>query len=635
MNTYLSQLKNRARTRFRLPSATTIWLVAFAWATIGHTSPQDDSHPQLPRGAKAKLGCSSFRSDGESGALAFIGDGHQLATAGTESVIRLWDIPSGAELGILRGHEDWVTSLCVTADRKNLISGSWDGTIRVWDVEHRKEVNRIKIPCDWITSLDFASGTNAVVAGCSDGNVRLITLSDQSVSILGAHDQRVQAVSCSADGKKAISASTDGYLAIWDVATRKRDRLIEASVKALSFSPTGELFASGAKDSSIVLWNPNTGELITTLSGHRSEVKALSFNSKGTMLVSGSSDRTTRIWDLGTRKCRKSIDSSGEVRNVTISPDATLIAASTAGSRAQIWNIEDSKELSKGSGHGNVVTSIAFSTKGDLVTSSSADGTILEWDASTVKECRKYEIPGSRINAVVYAVDGLVSGGSDSVVTLWNLSGEVTARLTGHKGAIFCLARNQVGNLLASGGADGTVRIWDLEKRVAIRSISAHESWVYTLAFSPDGTMIASGSRDGKLRVWSTEKGDNLAETNTGIKAIFCLAYVEEGKTIAFSGQDPRVHIWDWREKTRVGCLEGHTGSVRSMARIGNDILATGSEDKTLRIWNVTTLKSECVTTTPYRINAVAYSGKTGHLATGHMNGTSYIWLEKELRERR
>ena len=41
------------------------------------------------------------------------------------------------ELAVCRGHEDWVSSVCVTKDGK-IVSGSDDRTVRVWDMQGKE-----------------------------------------------------------------------------------------------------------------------------------------------------------------------------------------------------------------------------------------------------------------------------------------------------------------------------------------------------------------------------------------------------------------------------------------------------------------------------------------------------------------
>jgi WD40 repeat protein len=65
---------------------------------------------------------------------------------------------------------------------------------------------------------------------------------------------------------------------------------------SIAFSPDGNTLASCSQDTTIRLWNANTGELIKTLSGHTRWIYSIAFSPDGNTLASGSSDTTVHLW---------------------------------------------------------------------------------------------------------------------------------------------------------------------------------------------------------------------------------------------------------------------------------------------------------------------------------------------------
>jgi WD40 repeat protein len=63
--------------------------------------------------------------------LAFYGP-QQLATAGSDNQIHLWDVATKDEIGCLRGHTGSVAAL--ECKNKVLVSAGYDTTVRIWDV---------------------------------------------------------------------------------------------------------------------------------------------------------------------------------------------------------------------------------------------------------------------------------------------------------------------------------------------------------------------------------------------------------------------------------------------------------------------------------------------------------------------
>ena len=63
--------------------------------------------------------------------IAFYGP-QQLAAAGSDNLIRLWDVVRQEEIGILEGHTGSVAAL--ECQGKVLVSAGYDTTVRIWDV---------------------------------------------------------------------------------------------------------------------------------------------------------------------------------------------------------------------------------------------------------------------------------------------------------------------------------------------------------------------------------------------------------------------------------------------------------------------------------------------------------------------
>ena len=73
-----------------------------------------------------------------------------------------------------------------------------------------------------------------------------------------------------------------------------------SQVTSLAFAPDTQLLASGAKDRTVLLWNPMTGERLdaAVLHGHAGAVTALRFSPNSKLLASGSGGCSTRQgWD--------------------------------------------------------------------------------------------------------------------------------------------------------------------------------------------------------------------------------------------------------------------------------------------------------------------------------------------------
>jgi WD40 repeat protein len=72
--------------------------------------------------------------------LAFAPDGRFAVSAGTDNILRLWDVHQGKEIRSFEGHKEVIRSIAVSRDGKRLLSASNDGTTKLWDIATGAEI---------------------------------------------------------------------------------------------------------------------------------------------------------------------------------------------------------------------------------------------------------------------------------------------------------------------------------------------------------------------------------------------------------------------------------------------------------------------------------------------------------------
>ncbi len=136
-------------------------------------------------------------------------------TASYDKTVIIWDLETYEPTFVLRGHADWVTSVCFSPDYTHVVSGSGDRTARIWDVSTGERV-RVLIHDGSVKSISWLrSGT--IVTVTFNGTVRFWNTSVRKVDV-GTH---VFHCSFSTD-EDFYATSANALITVWNTRTEKQ-----------------------------------------------------------------------------------------------------------------------------------------------------------------------------------------------------------------------------------------------------------------------------------------------------------------------------------------------------------------------------------------------------------------------------
>lgn len=176
-----------------------------------------------------------------------------------------------------------------------------------------------------------------------------------------------------------------------------------------------------------------------------------------------------------------------------------------------ITNLNSDEIIDKIEGDGEVITSLVMTPDGTKLAILSQSQQLRIYDTLSKQIIKSFKMSSPVYISTADSTSSLFAfGGSDGVVTVWDIDGGyVSHSLKGHGTTICALAfhgeLNSTEWKLASGDTMGSVRIWDLGKRKCIKAINEHSAAVRGLAFSSSGEQFATGGRDQVVLTFSTK----------------------------------------------------------------------------------------------------------------------------------
>lgn len=170
-------------------------------------------------------------------------------------------------------------------------------------------------------------------------------------------------------------------------------------------------------------------------------------------------------------------------------------------------------------------------------------------------------------------------------------------------------------------GIDKTITLFDVKKNVFddLTRIDDYSEYVSAVAFTSDGSSVLFADNRGNLNKLNVVKYSR-SSFNNHHKGRICSIAVSESDIVATGSADKQIKLFDFRAKSHIDILSNHSQEICGLSWSKNGLLASGGNDNKVCVWDNRLTKTPMMTIKKHKsaVKALTWSPiKTSVLVTG------------------
>ncbi|XP_078661551.1 WD repeat-containing protein 37-like isoform X6 [Branchiostoma floridae x Branchiostoma belcheri] len=264
-----------------------------------------------------------------------------------------------------------------------------------------------------------------------------------------------------------------------------------------------------------------------------------------------------------------------------------VLGTASADRTAKLWCMATGQCVLNYIGHSGSVNSIRFHPNDHLALTASGDHTAHVWRSAVVlpqvppegnRSSDDDQIEGAEKEDGEAAAHTEPGDSSDFAPTVVR---SPLTELTGHQGVIIAADWMADGKQVVTASWDRTAQLYDLETTELVHSLTGHDQELTNCSTHPTQRLVVTSSKDSTFRLWDF--------------------------------RDPSIHS--------VNVFQGHTDTVNSVTFTSGDNVVSGSDDRTVKVWDLKNMRSPLATIrTDSAINRLSVSPLHKVIAIPHDN---------------
>ncbi|KAK8391797.1 hypothetical protein O3P69_017437 [Scylla paramamosain] len=267
--------------------------------------------------------------------------GKNLISASADTTVKVWNAHKGFCMSTLRTHKDYVRALAYARDREQVASAGLDKAIFLWDVQtltaltasnNTVTTSSLNGNKDSIYSLAMNPPGTVIVSGSTEKQLRIWDpRTGNKIMKLKGHTDNVKALIVNRDGTQVISGSSDGTIKLWSLGQQcctKTIMLHEEGVWALQVNENFTTIYSGGRDKLIYKCETRAPDKGVLLCQESAPVLKMLLTPDNSALYVATTNSAIKCWPLNNRLSHVEDycdnEEVRELRPVMTQPDWTI-----------------------------------------------------------------------------------------------------------------------------------------------------------------------------------------------------------------------------------------------------------------------------------------------------------------------
>lgn len=480
--------------------------------------------------------------------------------------------------------------------RNNLLASSFDDELKITNFSTGDLLASLNLDTEPVTAIAISRDSSVLVACTQAFQIHVVDLESKKVirSIHKAHEAPIMAIAINSTGSLVATGGAEGAVKVWDIKKgycthnfKGHGGVITALVFYGDAGGYDWRLISASDDSKVRAWDLVSSKTIKVLDNHTNTVRGLAISQDGEWILSGGRDKVLSFWKdyqlAATIPVMEEVEATGFFGNFIYTGSPKSL---------QLWSQEGEHLSTLKINQTEDVDLIDVLQDGDTLVAVLSDQSLLQAavEEGELKKVRDFAgNHGEIIDAVVDGGDRLVIATNSPEIRVLNpLNMLEFSPLVGHTDIVIAIDVN--GRWLVSAGKDRSVRLWDLESADCKAVFTGHAGSIGAVAISRSKGLpkfILSGSEDQTIKKWAPD-GSAEYTRKAHDKDINSLDVTSDDSRFATGSQDKTIKIWNTENGEVIGVLKGHRRGIWNVRfDATGSTLVSGSGDKTVRLWDL------------------------------------------------